>query len=85
MGKQFICLEAPSVSALRFQLLSKINLLPLVHDVCLLIFVILYTSAILANFNLNLILKSYYFGKFNNSICATLFMCWIYKLDFSIG
>jgi hypothetical protein len=57
MGRQFICLEAPSVSALCFQLLSKINLLPLVLDVFLLIFVIVYTSAtaILVNFNLNLI------------------------------
>jgi biopolymer transport protein ExbD len=59
MGKQFICLEALSVSALRFQLVSKINLLPLVLDVCLLIFVIFHASAIWADFNLHLFLKSY--------------------------
>jgi biopolymer transport protein ExbD len=52
-------LEALSVSALRFQLVSGVNLLPLVLDVCLLVFVIFYTSAIWANFNLNLNLKSY--------------------------
>lgn len=59
MVKQFTCLEALSVSALRFQLVSGVNLLPLVLDVCLLVFVIFYTSAIWANFNLNLNLKSY--------------------------
>ena len=50
MERQFICLEAPSVCAL-FQLVSKINLLSLILDACLLIFAIFHTSAIWANYS----------------------------------
>ena len=62
-----------------------INLLSLILDACLLIFVMYFTPVLSVLINLNFIFKSYLFNKFDNSICATLFMCLIHKVDFSIG